>query len=436
MPKRLVRESARVAAASFAAAAKREAGESALSEHEDESSDDSSGSEYVGETREGKESGDGASSADDSDDGDSNTQRIPGTAALAGDDGGVEGLVAIDDDEIADVRAAAVDMFGEEVLRTGGPGSGAPGSASSVAAASRAADAAESARSIEAEWCRMLASSRAGSKRPRPNEVVPPAPSQPLKAIDAVIFAATASMRAVRARVAAASGPSLAAALRRSEKVDESSASYFATARAPVAYTRRTQFASWLPQPGSTAAATAASWWEPASVDEDGGGATDMSAAKAAEAQVSTTSPSLQQELLAAAAVARATLSGQRATVSQTVKFAGQMVTVQKVVVGGAPAPAPAPAASGIGAALSSLDAPATVNTLAKSGYDWDSYKAQHGLEEELAAAAKEGVGHLGKQAFLARVGERADEMHLEATRRAAASAALAAAASGARSLH
>jgi hypothetical protein len=111
---------------------------------------------------------------------------------------------------------------------------------------------------------------------------------------------------------------------------------------------------------------------------------------------------------------------------------------VQKVVAGAAAAAAADAAAAAaaapadsLGAALSSLDAPAAVSTLAKSGMDWDTYKAAHGLDDELANAAKEGVGYLGKQTFLARVGERTDELALDAARRAAASAALAAAAAG-----
>lgn len=188
---------------------------------------------------------------------------------------------------------------------------------------------------------------------------------------------------------------------------------------------------------------------------------------------------------MAAAAAARETLAGRRIAVKQTVKFAGQTITVTKLVDAGTQAaktvmaaankPATAAAAGkaghadaglgaaaaaigpfasaagagassssgggagagggggvGIGAELANLDRPDAISTLAKSSLDWDSYKATQNLDDELAGAAKEGVGYVGKQAFLARVEQRQDDAALakRALERARASAASAAAAS------
>lgn len=40
---------------------------------------------------------------------------------------------------------------------------------------------------------------------------------------------------------------------------------------------------------------------------------------------------------------------------------------------------------------LDTIKGPKNVNTVAKSGLDWDTYKEKEGLEDDLAAAAKEG---------------------------------------------
>jgi hypothetical protein len=37
------------------------------------------------------------------------------------------------------------------------------------------------------------------------------------------------------------------------------------------------------------------------------------------------------------------------------------------------------------------MNGPKAVSTIAKSSLDWDQYKEQEGLEDELAVAAKEG---------------------------------------------
>jgi hypothetical protein len=215
--------------------------------------------------------------------------------------------------------------------------------------------------------------------------------------------------------------------------------------------------------------------------------------------------------LLSAAQAARDTLAGRKIAVKQTVKFAGQTMTVTRLVDAGTqaakaavapPQPKAAPAAgaagpggfglpqlarrtaapaesaaadlgvapplaaaaaepgvaegaegaaaaasagtpaaiaatgaSSIGSLLAALDKPEAISTLAKSTLDWDSYKVTQGLDDELAAAGKEGVGYVGKQAFLSRVEGRQDQMAIDkrAVERARANAASAAGVGGAR---
>jgi Bucentaur or craniofacial development len=160
-------------------------------------------------------------------------------------------------------------------------------------------------------------------------------------------------------------------------------------------------------------------------------------------ASLASTDPALAQRLLTAAASAKATLAGRKVAVKQTVKFAGQTITVTRLVDAGTEAEKAAKAkveaarakaeqaaqqlreqqqaagvpvlptggvAGGLGGILAGLDRTEAISTLAKSSLDWDQYKMQRGIEDELAGAAKEGVGFVGKQAFLARVDARQDE--------------------------
>ena len=46
---------------------------------------------------------------------------------------------------------------------------------------------------------------------------------------------------------------------------------------------------------------------------------------------------------------------------------------------------------SALDSVLDTIKGPKTVSTVAKSGYDWETYKEKEGLEDDLAAAAKEG---------------------------------------------
>jgi Bucentaur or craniofacial development len=46
---------------------------------------------------------------------------------------------------------------------------------------------------------------------------------------------------------------------------------------------------------------------------------------------------------------------------------------------------------SALDGVLDSIKGPKTVSTVAKSNYDWETYKEKEGLEDELSAAAKDG---------------------------------------------
>ena len=46
---------------------------------------------------------------------------------------------------------------------------------------------------------------------------------------------------------------------------------------------------------------------------------------------------------------------------------------------------------SALDGVLDSIKGPKTVSTVAKSNYDWETYKEKEGLEDELAAATKDG---------------------------------------------
>lgn len=46
---------------------------------------------------------------------------------------------------------------------------------------------------------------------------------------------------------------------------------------------------------------------------------------------------------------------------------------------------------SGIDSVLEEMKGPKAVSTIAKTSIDWDNYKEQEGLEDDLNAASKEG---------------------------------------------
>ena len=94
--------------------------------------------------------------------------------------------------------------------------------------------------------------------------------------------------------------------------------------------------------------------------------------------------------------------------VAETVKFAGSTVTVTTTVT--AAAAAPESADSGAGAneldhVVDTLAKRRGVTTVEKSSYDWEAYKREKQLQDELKDAAK--TGFVEKEAFLHRVDER-----------------------------
>jgi hypothetical protein len=54
---------------------------------------------------------------------------------------------------------------------------------------------------------------------------------------------------------------------------------------------------------------------------------------------------------------------------------------------------------------LAEISGPKAISTVAKSSLDWDQYKGEEKLEDDLAAASKD--GYLHRQDFLLRVDHR-----------------------------
>eukprot|EP00041_Stephanoeca_diplocostata_P012231 m.204081 g.204081 ORF g.204081 m.204081 type:complete len:293 (+) comp18870_c2_seq6:387-1265(+) len=107
-------------------------------------------------------------------------------------------------------------------------------------------------------------------------------------------------------------------------------------------------------------------------------------------------------------------------TVSKTFDFAGEQVTVNKVVDEDSKEAKSFAAAqtkantttSALGNLLQSIKKKSTMSTVTKTQLDWDSFKEKEGISEELAAHNKN--GYLEKQAFLARADERAHDNEIK----------------------
>lgn len=144
----------------------------------------------------------------------------------------------------------------------------------------------------------------------------------------------------------------------------------------------------------------------------------------------------VEERFKSAAAAAVAATRGGKVTITQRVKYAGQVVNVTKrvTVAAAAPVAAGVPVAldggvatsssSTLSAVVTSLDKGEGISTLTKSSLDWDSYKQAKGIEEELERATK--AGYVEKQGFLQRVDERTFEVEraARAVERARAEAA------------
>jgi len=150
--------------------------------------------------------------------------------------------------------------------------------------------------------------------------------------------------------------------------------------------------------------------------------------------------PAVAAALAAVCGRAMALAGGSRVAVTSTVKFAGQSMQVTQMVTAGTEAAAKATAdaaaaltrtsmAGGAGtlsldAVVTNLDKPEAINTLAKTGLDWEAYKAKSGLDEGFEARARE-AGFVERQAFLGRVDGRTEEAARSVRARERASAAV-----------
>jgi len=79
---------------------------------------------------------------------------------------------------------------------------------------------------------------------------------------------------------------------------------------------------------------------------------------------------------------------------------------------------------SGIDAAVDAMKDVSKINTVDKSSMDWETYKVETGIGDEVEQAAKN--GYVGKQEFLTRVDQRQYSLELEERKRQRAAAAAA----------
>ena len=132
-------------------------------------------------------------------------------------------------------------------------------------------------------------------------------------------------------------------------------------------------------------------------------------------------------------AAVRASLGmiARKTLVTETRKFAGQEITIEKSEMAvkdqfaaddkeahdskgprGTSSRSSSSSSSGGGGALDSvidtIKGPKAISTVTKSAFDWQSHKAKEGLDDELAPAAKD--GYLARQDFLVRVDHRTYE--------------------------
>lgn len=76
--------------------------------------------------------------------------------------------------------------------------------------------------------------------------------------------------------------------------------------------------------------------------------------------------------------------------VSETVKFAGQTISVQKTVMSETkPSTSAAASSQGIDRVIDDIKGPKAISTVTKSSLDWDNFKEKEGIEDDLATASK-----------------------------------------------
>lgn len=98
--------------------------------------------------------------------------------------------------------------------------------------------------------------------------------------------------------------------------------------------------------------------------------------------------------------------------VTEVRKFAGREIVVERTVAAGEKAlmKMQPKETTGIGKVLEDIRGPKSVSTVTKSSLDWDNFKEEEGLNDELAKVSKDGQGILGKRDFLNRCDVRAFE--------------------------
>ena len=93
-------------------------------------------------------------------------------------------------------------------------------------------------------------------------------------------------------------------------------------------------------------------------------------------------------------------------------KFAGKKITVKKTIGAGEGdllQKHKTVEATGLEKVLADIKGPTGVSTVAKSNIDWENYKEEKGLNDDLKEASKD--GYLGKKEFLERCDVRNFEM-------------------------
>ena len=137
-------------------------------------------------------------------------------------------------------------------------------------------------------------------------------------------------------------------------------------------------------------------------------------AARAAKLLSTSSSVVMQRQLVRRAP--RPSASGTNEMVTETRVFAGKEIQVQRRALGRQEAkkdglkPPPADSATnpkGIDSLLQKISGPNQLSTVAKTSADWDSFKTEAGMEEQLEQQAQGKGAFLVKQDFLQRVDER-----------------------------
>jgi len=117
----------------------------------------------------------------------------------------------------------------------------------------------------------------------------------------------------------------------------------------------------------------------------------------------------------------------------EKIKFAGQMMEVERTVVGGGSSeqssaggvtPGEATKPAGIDAVLSQIKGPQKFTTIDKTNIDWENFKGKTGLEEELKKKAEGKDAFLVKKDFLNRVDARRFEQEKDERNKKRATAA------------